>query len=231
MINYNKEAIRYALENYHMLQQSTETVDTKADLDFALSSTLLTSRERLALAGMFALELNLLQCNTFLDIAPTEMYELLETAFEKLEAIMNGYQSPANHAQEKEKSTTLEAYMANVDKGIVSIFDINTNVNLALIELLALLGNDVLAQEFLRQRTDGYVYESLNEYPCHVVASQDDYKNKGNDYFYNQDMNNGVRQHMDFNMPNPELFPTTGHKKSVFKTDDSINGGKQRLFA
>lgn len=190
---YTKEMIVVLLEDYYKFNELNEH---KIDLDYALQSTIFTVRERLFLALSYALELNLIKVMKLGNFDFNELENVADSAYEKLEAILNGYKCEREQYIQY-KFTSLEDYIEKVQLLHINIFDLSYAVRRDLLVFLALENEDLALSALGIKQEDEWLGNVTTDKDCYEVPDRKK-KNASNDELYRQDLANNVTYYSDF---------------------------------
>ncbi|MDO7487024.1 hypothetical protein Q5O89_16775 [Peribacillus frigoritolerans] len=245
----NELGVTAMLDQYFSLKEmeihSWDAVDIRIDFERAVSATILTGEDRLAVALVYGMQLNHREAGKLMGIKPTAIKEHIENVLETVEAVLNGYRTTF-HKQQPSQATNLEEWIEGVREGSTMPYDIPSKVTTALLTYLE--GNrDKLAKETLRQRVEGNedIKDNFNimgkdeydveNYPFHQTSAmiedpsrKRDYnggKSDGPDYFHDQDRQNGVA-YDDFAGVSKALKPMGKKAVKGGSSDDAIAGNQ-----
>jgi hypothetical protein len=247
----NQAGVNAVFEEYFGLKESElhdwNSVNVRIDFEKALTSTLLTSDERLAVALVFGMGLNHREAGKLMKLKPTEIKGHIDIVIETMEAVLNGYRT-TYHETTASKAVNLTEWIAGVRNGLTFPFDIPRAVNTSL--LLHLKDNrDKLAAETLRQRAKGNQdirdrwnidgnapYDVIN-YPFHKTSDKienpmrdRDYKDgltDGYDHFADQDKYNKIM--LDDFITHSKALKPMGKKAIKGKSSDDAIAGSQSV--
>ncbi|PJN92062.1 hypothetical protein, partial [Bacillus sp. mrc49] len=147
----------------------------------------------------------------------------------------------------KSRAANIKEWLREVESGEINIFDMPAAVTSDYLSLLSYNFNDLLAASTLKQRVLGPPAEEIDDimgrfpyrpdrYPYHgtsLAIEQPTGKpynpiKDGYDYFYKQDINNGVDHYSLANYP--ETLTKTGTRSGTVKTSDGFKGVKNSVY-
>lgn len=251
----NKEAILIYLKDYTELKETEahdwSAVDFRLDLKKALTATVLTPDQRVAVALIYGLGLTFVQARKYIDMKVSELKETLDDALEAIEAVINGYKTDY-HAMPPTQTDNLLDWLAGVSEGAVMPLDVPDKVVGSLLDSLA--ARDPLAKEALKyhqmdtEELAAYVLgikDSFNifgkdpydveNYPSHDTSHAVEDPNRSNstdfvnskihgyDFFRDQDRHHDVGEFIDEEYS--RSLRSVGKKATKSKSSDNNNGG------